>query len=255
MHWRGWTIEWRGVSSLVLACVPFLVLAILADVSGRSRALARTGYAMALFLALSDVSLASTYALGFLGGPFRDAALQRADLSLGFSWSAWTGWLFAHPTLRTALAWIYPQVIFSSMAVVVALGMETERGATAFLRAVTLAFSVTLVGMILYPAAGNLPGESSIVARLELQAGTYRHYDMNQAQGIVTMPSFHAILATLGMVGCWPFRWMRWPGVVFNALMLVATITEGGHYLVDILAGIGIAGGAAWLTRMPALRA
>jgi hypothetical protein len=42
--------------------------------------------------------------------------------------------------------------------------------------------------------------------------------------------------------------------MVYNAVMLVATVRAGGHYLVDVLAGIAVAIGSAWLVRMPAVR-
>jgi membrane-associated phospholipid phosphatase len=39
----------------------------------------------------------------------------------------------------------------------------------------------------------------------------------------------------------WPSRLFRWPMLALNALMILAAIPVGGHYLVDILAGAATA--------------
>ena len=38
----------------------------------------------------------------------------------------------------------------------------------------------------------------------------------------------------------WPVRWLGPVMVAFNALVLVSTIPQGGHYLADILSGMAI---------------
>jgi membrane-associated phospholipid phosphatase len=250
---QGWSLEWRGIGFAVGAVLFFLAVGRIADQTGRSPAIARAGYAVALFLAMSHVALALTYVLGFVGGPFHDDALWRADSLLGFSWLAWTAWLTAHPALHALCSWIYPQIILAALVVTFILAMETEDGATRLLRAVALSFGVTLLGMLGYPAVGNDLTDPAIPIRLSLQAGTFRRYDLAQATGLITMPSFHAVLATLILLGCWPFRWLRWPAVAYSLVMLVATITAGGHYLVDVLAGIVVALGSAWLVGMPVM--
>ena len=37
-------------------------------------------------------------------------------------------------------------------------------------------------------------------------------------------------------------RAARWPSAVINALMVAATPIDGSHYLIDVLAGVGVAG-------------
>jgi membrane-associated phospholipid phosphatase len=246
----GWTIVWRSFELPVGVSVVFLGLGWAS--TGRSPALARTGFAVACILLMSHVAVTLSYVVGSWGGPFRDDALRNADAMLGFSWTAWRIWLVGHPTLNAFLSWIYPQVILATIAVTLIVAME--RDARPFLRAIAIAFGFTLVGMLLVPAAGNDLADPSVGIRLALEAGTFRNYDVARTTGLVTMPSFHAVLAVLCALACWPLLWLRWPAALYSALMLVATVKAGGHYLVDVLAGIAVAFGSAWLARMPAVR-
>jgi membrane-associated phospholipid phosphatase len=61
----------------------------------------------------------------------------------------------------------------------------------------------------------------------------------------------------MGVLLAWGMRRPRWLFAVaapVNALMLVSTLTVGGHYLTDVVAGIAIAAASAWaasLSRQP----
>jgi membrane-associated phospholipid phosphatase len=246
----GWTIVWKSFELPVGVSVIFLGLGWAS--TGRSPALARTGYAVACMLLMSHAAVTLSYVVGSWGGPFRDDVLRRADAQLGFSWTAWRMWLGSHPTLNALLSWIYPQVILATTAVTLVVAME--RDARPYLRAIAIAFGFTVAGMLLVPAAGNDLADPSVAIRLALEAGTFRTYDVAQTTGLVTMPSFHAVLAVLCALACWPLRWLRWPAAVYSVLMLVATVKSGGHYLVDVLIGMVVAFVSAWLARMPAVR-
>jgi len=56
------------------------------------------------------------------------------------------------------------------------------------------------------------------------------------AQGLVSLPSFHT---ALGVLFCLTLRHSRlgWPCLLLNLLMIASTPVMGGHYLVDLLAG------------------
>ena len=62
--------------------------------------------------------------------------------------------------------------------------------------------------------------------------------------GIVTFPSFHAATAALYLWAFWPVRWFRPVAVVANVGMLLATPLGGGHYFIDVFAGIAVAAAA-----------
>jgi len=60
-------------------------------------------------------------------------------------------------------------------------------------------------------------------------------------QGIVIFPSFHAALAVICAASGWRFRRGRLIFVCANALIVAASPAFGGHYFVDIAAGITLA--------------
>jgi hypothetical protein len=74
-----------------------------------------------------------------------------------------------------------------------------------------------------------------------LRDGSMQVISLHDAQGIITFPSYHAALGVIFACSFWSHRWLRWPGVVVNALLIAATPIDGGHYFVDVIAGVIIA--------------
>lgn len=76
-----------------------------------------------------------------------------------------------------------------------------------------------------------------------------RVFDLAQMQGLVSLPSYHTAMALFFVQA---MRWTR-PGMLIigllNLLMIVSTPTEGGHYLIDVVAGVGL-----WALTAGALR-
>src|SRR5206468_5076868 len=75
-----------------------------------------------------------------------------------------------------------------------------------------------------------------------VREGALRHLDLVNLAGIVTFPSFHAASAVLYIWAFWPVRWMRPIAVLANTAMLASTPIVGGHYFIDLIAGMGVAG-------------
>ena len=58
--------------------------------------------------------------------------------------------------------------------------------------------------------------------------------------GVIAFPSFHAAVATLTPLVLYRYRRLFVALLILDAAMLGGCVTEGAHYLSDILAGIGI---------------
>jgi membrane-associated phospholipid phosphatase len=60
---------------------------------------------------------------------------------------------------------------------------------------------------------------------------------VDDSTGLVTFPSFHTML---GLVLIWAVRKtvLFWPSLFLNGAMVVSTVAIGGHYLIDVVAGI-----------------
>jgi membrane-associated phospholipid phosphatase len=240
--WRlGWTINWVPFVSAGVTIA--LLVAVAAWFESRDAAWSRVAYAIALAMALAYPCQTFTYVLGTTGGAFRD--LGRWDAWLGFSWSVWRSWVLGHPRIHTPLALIYPQHFASSALAVVVLALRTSNGANRFLRAFAVAFCVCAVAQVIVPALTNTPGAPSNVVRLALRDGSFHTLDFTEGVGLISFPSMHAALAVMVGLALWQFRVSRVPVAVFTALMLLAIPSEGGHYLVDVLAGAAV-GLLAW---------
>lgn len=125
-------------------------------------------------------------------------------------------------------------------------GDKMTTGARVFTRGDALRWGVVL--LVLAFAAGAYvsyglasPGELATVAHFgQLRDGTMHVFDLGNMQGLVSLPSYHTALALIFV------RSMRWTRVgfvvacVLIGLMILSTPTEGGHYLVDMAAGVGL---------------
>jgi membrane-associated phospholipid phosphatase len=87
---------------------------------------------------------------------------------------------------------------------------------------------------------------------LALRDGSMRMIELGEAQGLVTFPSFHTVVAVLLLLGFLHVPYLRWVGFVLNGLMLISIPVEGSHYLVDLIAGVGVAWLAWGLARVTA---
>ncbi len=58
--------------------------------------------------------------------------------------------------------------------------------------------------------------------------------------GVVMFPSFHASMAVFLAYAAWPFTRLRLVLVPIDAMMAMSTPIEGGHYMIDAVAGIAI---------------
>jgi membrane-associated phospholipid phosphatase len=74
-----------------------------------------------------------------------------------------------------------------------------------------------------------------------LRGGSLIDFDRHRWLGLITFPSYHALLAVAFAWGWWSVPFLRWPGVVLNAGMLISTPLHGSHHLVDTIAGTALA--------------
>ena len=75
----------------------------------------------------------------------------------------------------------------------------------------------------------------------DLRSGVERHISLDALHGLVAFPSYHGTLSALVVISLWSFRFWRWPALVLNFCVILATPVDGGHHLTDALAGVGVA--------------
>lgn len=207
---------------------------------------------MTLFTILG-VTLA--YLFAARAEPLWDAGLAAADARLGLHWP---GLLAAADRLPAPLLML-SGLAYHSLAVqmVICILVLAATGRIERLRlmvaAAVLAGVVTILISGLMPAFGNLFAPSAYrqlwpsVAWLErdliagLRNGSLRQLDLSQLMGIVSFPSYHATLPVILAWSLRPIRGAFWPGASWAGLTVMATPLFGGHYAVDVIAGLLLA--------------
>ncbi len=223
-------------------------------------ALAFTG---AYLLLIGQILRSMTYMGTAAGYPLIDAYLTAFDKALGFDWLAHVAWVNANPGAITLLNGVYTSIL-SAMMVVLGLLVVMRRfdrirelllinGALGLLGIVFCTF-LPAVGAYAYysPAVelvGNIP---SAAGRYHLEhfngvrSGELLSFTYRETIGIITFPSFHTIVPVLLL---WSLRrtWAFWPAFPVSVIMIVSTISIGGHHLADIIAGIALCIISIWL--------
>jgi membrane-associated phospholipid phosphatase len=209
----------------------------------------------ALWIGFSIAGCVLTYLFATWALPLRDRLFDQMDTGLGFNWLAWRQFVERYPLLHTLLALAYASFMLQLLLAILYFAFSNlqQRNRELF-RAAFIALMVTTVISGLAPALTafalyGMPSEAPWLHDLiALRDGTLS-FALPQLQGIIEMPSYHAILAVLLS---WSFRRTGWLGVtigLWNLLMLVSVLSEGGHYLVDLIAGVVVAAVAIWLAR------
>jgi hypothetical protein len=106
----------------------------------------------------------------------------------------------------------------------------------------------------LYANLSTKAGSSHLEQFLGLRDGSFRSIDLGNMKGIITFPSFHTELAIITAWAFWTIRWLRYPAIALNALVVISTPTHGGHYFIDAMAG-GVLALAFILLHRPSIRA
>lgn len=188
---------------------------------------------------------------GRSGRPLVDAQLTAADGRMHFATAAVVHLAAGMPVVRVALAVLYALVALIILLSIVLLpfvgyGDVSRR----YIAGIVFGAVVTAGIFALWPAAGPWTTEGFAPTRDQAAVTAYLTalksagpvaVNMKQA-AIVAFPSFHVVLAILSAAALGAIRRLRvwvWSGA---ALMCVATLTTGWHYLTDVLGGLALAG-------------
>ena len=203
----------------------------------------------ALVAAFTLAAAVFTYLIATLGFPLIDSELVRIDAGLGFSWPAWFQFVNSHPLLKGLFVILYTSLLPECAASVLYFAHRRRNDRTAeFLFGALISILITGIISGIFPALGafahfGVPGPawaSYPSHLLALRQGTAASFSVNEFQGIITMPSYHTVLAILIVYayrGCGRLFALA---LALNGLMLLSLPSEGGHYVIDVIAGVGV---------------
>lgn len=209
-----------------------------------------------------------SYVVAALDWPLQDHALAALDRAMGFDARGVILFVNDYPTLAGVLGFGYGMIKWPLLAIPIVLA-ATRRFARLqqFVTALMLALMITILISIFVPAIGcyqllglmpadvpNVNVTAFLLGQHDIPAvrdGSLRHLELLKLAGIVTFPSFHTASAVLFAWAFAPVRFFGPMALVTNALMIASTPVVGGHYLIDVVAGAGLAicaiAAAQWL--------
>jgi hypothetical protein len=221
---------------------------------------ARPAFALAAIAQLGMLFLLAvplTYIAAGSDFPLRDANLARFDEMLGLDWRGYFAFVYDRPALIPYVYIGYAMITWPMFGVPVVLAAARHyRRLQQFVLACMITVVVTAAISTLLPAIGTyheygfMPdllkfNPSGYLVQLErlppVRDGSLRILDPANLGGIITFPSFHAAAAVLALWALWSVWWLRPLALMANVAMLLATPLVGGHYFVDVFAGILLA--------------
>ncbi len=216
-------------------------------VSGRNERLADLGHQIALWLAFSAVGIVFTYDAASLRLPLKDAEFAAIDAAMGFSWPHWSRLIESLRLVADAFTIAYfvllPE-IFLTVIYFAHIGRNDRNDEFLWTTMVSLIICTILSGF--FPAVGPCAyffGDKPrfIQHLLSVRAGDVKTFSLGHMEGIITWPSFHAVLAVLTPYVHRPPMRTFVPVAAVNVLMLISIPINGCHYLFDLLAGLALA--------------
>ena len=252
------TFDWSSATTLAGLVFFMAVLGayfIVARRSPKAQAFIFAG----IFLIVMNAALAPlSYLMASINLPLIDAQLATLDKMLGFDWYANLALVNNHPTFGHLLTLAYESSRLQVLMLVIILALANQRDRLIeFFAGYALTLTIVIVLSGFFPAAGAyvyLKPAPELYANLNpaagtwhleqftgLRDGTFRLISLLNIEGLVTFPSFHtalAIITTLAFRGMGP---LFIAAILLNILVVMSTLSEGGHYLIDVIAGAVLA--------------
>lgn len=254
--WNGWAgLHFYGWAHPIAAVVAMWLLAAFYLVARPRTQIAEMALYASFWIAFTLLGAIQTYLGASLARPLIDAALASVDERAGFNAMAWSVFVHSHPVAHMLFRVAYYSLMAQTVATIIVLAIRNVQGRNQELllnTGVALVFTTAI--STLWPAMGTFfhygivafnPVDSEFVAHMiALRQPQLPPFALDQMQGIITFPSFHAVLACLFVYAHRGLGWSFHAALAVNAAMLLGIPTEGGHYLADIVAGFVVAGAA-----------
>jgi len=249
----GFTLQTDWPCQPLLLCISLLVPGLVATRHRMGRA-GSVLQAMALMGLFSLLAQFGSIFMSAIALPFADQALDNADKEIGFDWVRLTMFMGAHPVILSASEYVYNTIIVQPFIIfgVFILHRDNSR-LWVFVMAWAFALLICVAAHPLSPAVGafvyhgiehaQVPGLKignpwlfgKVIASIR---GGERAITTMSFIGLISIPSFHSAAATLFSWAVWRSVWLRYPILLLNIAMSASALVVGGHYLVDIIAGV-----------------
>jgi hypothetical protein len=217
----------------------------------------------AIFMGFTAVSSVFIFVLFPLTNPLIDLTLIQLDQALGYHWPGLIAWMAQYPLFSQGLGYVYhsslPQILVT-IVLLATLSRELVLHRFLLVGIVTLLIAVAIWWVIpsVGPSAFQPIPESDRIATGLYYNPAYGEFLRSLVEvgpprispevitGVVAFPSYHMVMALMVV---WFTRGTLAfiPAAVVNTAMIPATLSHGGHHLVDLFGGLAVFVLGVWL--------
>jgi PAP2 superfamily len=217
----------------------------------------------AIFAGFTAVSTVFIFTLFPLPNALIDPVLIQLDAVLGYHWPGLVAWLAEYPALARGLGWVYHSSLvqmFLTILLLSALAREValHRFLLAGIITLILAVAIWWVAPSVGPSAFQSIPEADRLATGLYFSPAYGEYLLQLVHvgpprispevvtGVVAFPSYHMVMALLVV---WFSRGTLAfvPAALVNTAMVPATLSHGGHHLIDLIGGLAVFALGVWI--------
>lgn len=251
---RDQTVAWGEFFAPFGASVLLILIGMYVRATRPMPRIALGAIGFGIFMSFTGSVAIFIYTLFPVAFPLIDPSLMAIDASLGYVWTDFVQSVAAYPMVGLGLRYVYLSILPQMVAVIVLLAF-LNRPVTLhrFLSVGIFCMIVTVTIWSVFPSVG--PGANSSVP-VDVASSIDLVLDMayaaelqrlaaegipviapNTITGVIAFPSFHMIMAC--MVVWFTRDTVAFiPALVVNIAMVPATLSHGGHHLVDLVAGV-----------------
>jgi len=215
--------------------------------------LAAMALGTSFLIGFSAAASVLNYFLLTVAGARIDAPLAALDRAMGFDWPRAFAWLMAHPALNMLAFAAYISMLPQVAVLIIVLATIVPARVTRFCAALALGALICIAIWAMAPSFGAFSVYGAHAHAFVALDDAYAHdlvrllkdgpglVSPADTKGLIGFPSYHAVMALLAIRFAWPVRWLRWPVLLLNLAVLLATPMQGGHHLIDVLAACPVA--------------
>lgn len=197
-------------------------------------------YSLYFFIAIVEVVL--MMGIQYTPFPTIDHHLAHMDQALGINTPAILDWTHNHEWFKKLMwfgyhSWVYQLMI---IPLVLALLMDKE-GVNIYLLGGLIGLVIGTMTYYFFPTAGptlifQSPYFETVQHATSLKFYQIHHYQVPTTYdgGMIAFPSFHVFGAILSTYACKNKKWLFYPLILLNTVLILATVFLGWHYLVDV---------------------
>lgn len=187
-----------------------------------------------------------------------DPWLIQVDNLLNFNSVTALQWGHASPFITTCLQIAYGSLMWQLLIIPAIVFLYTQ-SSSLILRYFKQLLICGLAGMLIYyflPTVGPAHYFESPYFSVSEHNTFLKFFEVHHqlpilsaSGGIIAFPSFHVIWALLIILVARPIKWLFYPLLLLNTLLILSTLLLGWHYLVDVIASFILVFTIAFITR------